>query len=126
MRTRQERSQLVDCGIEGLLKSTYEERSGAGAISTAVLTSYWTSTGASQALTLADGEEGQFKIIIHAVDGGSLVITPTNFAAAAPSSVSISLVAAGDNILLQFVKGNWWLLGFGTHATLTGNTIVFA
>ncbi len=53
--------------------------SGAGAVNvTSFLTNY-TSTGASQALTLANGVRvGQLKKIKHLVDGGSGVLTPTS------------------------------------------------
>lgn len=124
MRPLLENPDIYNSFLRGRTKGDYEERSGAGAISVECLTSYWTSTGASQALTLADGSEGQFKVIIHAVDGGSLVITPANLGGV--TSATISLVAAGDNVILQFVKGNWWMIGQGTQATLTGNTITFA
>jgi hypothetical protein len=86
----------------------HEERSGAGAIGLETTVSYWTSTGAN-ALTLADGSEGQEKIIIHATDGGSLVITPANFAGTAPTSTTITMLTAGDVLALVFVKGQWWI-----------------
>jgi hypothetical protein len=53
--------------------------SGAGAVSVATHQTNATSTGAAQALTLADGTiVGQLKIVTHVVDGGSLVLTPAN------------------------------------------------
>jgi hypothetical protein len=119
-------SDLNDCTLRGTTKFDYEERSGAGAISLDVYCSYWTSTGASQALTLADGAEGQEKRIVHAVDGGSLVITPANFAGSAPTSATITLATAGDTVTLQFIKGQWWVVGFWSQAAITGSTITIA
>lgn len=52
--------------------------SGAGAVNVTTLATLFTSTGAAQALTLADGTRaGQVKFIMHVVDGGSGVLTPT-------------------------------------------------
>lgn len=51
--------------------------SGAGAVNVTTLVTMFTSTGAAQALTLANGTRaGQLKIVCHAVDGGSGVLTP--------------------------------------------------
>lgn len=86
---------------------SYEERSGAGAASLEVVVSYWTSTGAN-VVTIADGEEGQIKIFIHAVDGGSVVLTPANMGGA--SNTTITMVTAGDCVGMIFLKGAWWLL----------------
>jgi hypothetical protein len=124
MRPNLERPDIVDGFIKGLLKGSYEERTGAGAISLACLTSYWTSTGAAQALTLSDGEEGQFKIIVHAVDGGSIAITPTNLGGA--TSTTITMATAGDSIVLQFLKGNWWVIASSSNAAVTGSTITYS
>jgi len=52
--------------------------SGAGAVDVVSLATLFTSTGSAQALTLADGTRaGQIKFIMHVVDGGSGVLTPT-------------------------------------------------
>lgn len=109
MRPTLENPEIWNGKIFGRLIGSFEERSGAGAISLETLTSYWTSTGAN-ALTLADGTEGQLKILVHAVDGGSLVVTPANFAGAAPTSTTITLLTAGDSVTLQFLKGQWYIV----------------
>lgn len=63
-----------------------ESKSGAGAIDPSKMVTLLTTTGAAQALTLADGTKvGQLKVVAHVVDGGSGVITPahaTNFTTA--------------------------------------------
>lgn len=52
--------------------------SGAGAVNVTTLATLYTSTGAAEALTLADGVmAGQIKFVMHIVDGGSGVLTPT-------------------------------------------------
>lgn len=65
--------------------------SGAGAVNVTSRTTLFTSTGAAQALTLANGSRtGQRKTVQHTVDGGSGVLTPAtagNFATATFTSV---------------------------------------
>ncbi len=65
--------------------------SGAGAVNVTSRTTLFTSTGAAQVLTLANGTRtGQRKTVHHTVDGGSGVLTPTtagNFATATFTSV---------------------------------------
>ncbi len=51
--------------------------SGAGAVDVTNAFTSLTTSGVSQALTLANGVVGEMKIIVHAVDGGSAVLTPT-------------------------------------------------
>lgn len=123
MRTRQEDGEFVNSQLKGRTKFDFEERSGAGAISIECKTSYWTSTGAN-ALTLADGSEGQIKTIVHAVDGGSLVITPANFGGA--TSATVTLATAGDSVTFEFLKGAWWVTAFNSNAAVTGSTVTYA
>jgi molybdopterin-binding protein len=61
----------------GVVNGTIQSLSGAGAVNTTTAVTCLTTTGAAQALTLANGTVGQFKTIVHIVDGGSAVLTPT-------------------------------------------------
>jgi|SRR3990172_2153020 len=103
-------STLKDTLFMGLFKLTNEKRVGAAAViavSLDVVVSFLESTGAD-VLTLADGTDGQIKIFIHETDGGSVIITPTNFAGA--SSTTITMVTAGDCVAMIFARGTWHLL----------------
>jgi len=71
-----------------------------------------TTLGAS-ASAMADGYEGQRKIIKMVVDGGDMVITPANFF----DGTTITLNDAGDVVDLVFVDGNWHLIS-NTGATI--------
>lgn len=80
--------------------------SGAGAVNVTTLTTKFTSTGSAQALTLADGTNGQIKIIVHAVDGGSGVLTPTT----KTGFSTLTFTAAGDSAMIQFFTTQGWML----------------
>ena len=81
--------------------------SGAGAVDiTNGLTSL-TTTGAAQALTLADGAVGQVKYIVHAVDGGSAVLTPTTKIGFS----TITFTAVGDSATLVYTAAGWAVVG---------------
>lgn len=116
-------STFTDCKTLGKVSGGYDMMSGAGAISLLTETTYVTSTGAN-ALTLADGQDGQIKRVVHAVDGGSIAITPANFAGASPVSAVVTLSTAGDSITFQFLQGQWWAIAFWSQAVITGSTIV--
>ena len=90
-----------------LLNQTAQSLSGAGAVDVTSQVTLFTSTGASQALTLADGSVGQIKTIIHVTDGGSGVLTPTNFGGGS----TITFDAVGDAVTLIFYNSNWHVIG---------------
>lgn len=62
-------------------------------------------TGAN-ALTLADGVQGQIKIITMIADQGDVQIDPANFA----NGASITMGDVGDSATLIFTNSNWVLL----------------
>jgi len=97
----------VAVGAPFLWNQSAQTLSGAGAINVTSQVTYFTSTGASQALTLADGTAGQIKTIIHIVDGGSGVLTPTNFG----SGSTITFTNVGDTATLLFTNSAWYLIG---------------
>ena len=78
--------------------------SGAGAVDVVSAITEVTTTGAN-ALTLADGVEGQLKFIIHVTDGGSSVITPTNF-----NDSTITLTNVGDSVICLFTNSKWYVV----------------
>ena len=77
--------------------------SGAGAVDVTNAFTQLTTTGAAQALTLADGTVGEIKIISHAVDGGSAVLTPTTKIGFS----TITFTAVGDSAMLVYTSAGW-------------------
>lgn len=84
---------------------TPQTLTGAGAVN---LTTYATLlvTTAADALTLADGTEGQHKYIQLKTDGGDGTLTPTNLR----GGTTITFDDAGDFVLLYFIDGEWSIL----------------
>jgi hypothetical protein len=81
--------------------------SGAGAVDITNAYTNLTTTGAAQALTLANGTLGEIKVIAHAVDGGSAVLTPTTPLGFA----TITFTAAGDTATLVYTSAGWAIIG---------------
>lgn len=81
--------------------------SGAGAVNITQLTTKFTSTATGNALTLADGVEGQIKVIVYVAEaaaGDTGILTPTNLGA----GTTITFNAVGDACILQYLGTNWW------------------
>ena len=75
---------------------------GAGAISLTTGVTLITTTGAD-AYTLADGTEGQVKIISMKVDGGDAIVTPDNLV----GYTSVTLNNVKDNFTLLYQSTGW-------------------
>ncbi|NBS67395.1 hypothetical protein EBT31_00580 [bacterium] len=81
--------------------------SGAGAVDVTNAYTNLTTTGAAQALTLANGTLGEIKVIAHAVDGGSAVLTPTTKIGFS----TITFTAVGDTATLVYTSAGWAIIG---------------
>lgn len=83
--------------------------SGAGAIDITKKTTLFTSTGGAQALTLADGKIVGFrKRIVHAVDGGSGVLTDGAALNLGPGTITaITLTNVREWVELEWDGTNW-------------------
>ena len=77
--------------------------SGAGAVDITNAYTNLTTTGAAQALTLANGTLGEVKIITHAVDGGSAVLTPTTKI----GFTTITFTGVGESAMLVYTSAGW-------------------
>ena len=80
--------------------------SGAGAVDVTNAFTSLTTTGASQALTLANGAVGELKAIVHTVDGGSAVLTPTTPLGFA----TVTFTAVSDSVTLIYTSLGWAIL----------------
>lgn len=81
--------------------------SGAGAVDITNAFTSLTTTGVSQALTLANGSVGEVKVIVHTVDGGSAVLTPTTKIGFS----TITFAAVGDSAMLIYTSAGWAIIG---------------
>lgn len=81
--------------------------SGAGAVNITDAFTSLTTTGASQALTLANGSVGEVKVIVHTVDGGSAILTPTTKI----GFTTITFTAVGDAATLIYTSAGWAVIG---------------
>lgn len=81
--------------------------SGAGAVNVTDAFTSLTTTGAAQALTLANGTVGEVKVIVHTVDGGSAVLTPTTKI----GFTTITFTAVGDAATLIYTSAGWAVIG---------------
>lgn len=95
---------VIDFRPQGLLNPPVlvEYLTDETAISTGIkVTSY--TTGGTVAATLADGIEGQEKVVKLTSDGGTVTITPVNFA----DGSTITMADDNDVISLVFIGGSW-------------------
>ncbi len=77
--------------------------SGEGAISLTTGVTLITTTGSNQAFSLADGTEGQIKIISMKVDGGDAIVTPDNLV----GYTSVTLNNVHDNFTMLYQSTGW-------------------
>ncbi|NBX97794.1 hypothetical protein EBQ81_02925 [bacterium] len=97
----------VTGNITGDVFASSQSLSGAGAVNLTDMLTSLTTTGASQALTLANGTVGQLKIITHTVDGGSAILTPTT----AIGFTTMTFTNVGDTITLIYTSAGWAIVG---------------
>ena len=79
---------------------------GPTAIDLTVNTSSFDTTLGAATSTLADGEEGQIKILRMDVDGGDMVVTPANLA----GGTTLTFNRIGQIVILQFLDSEWTVL----------------
>jgi hypothetical protein len=79
---------------------------GAGALDITVSINEIVTTGAD-ALTLADGQEGQIMFVVMKTDGGDGTLTPSNFTGGS----TITFDSVGDTVTLLFTNGAWFIVG---------------
>jgi len=96
----------VTGNVTGDIFATNQALSGAGAVNTTDMLTSLTTTGAAQALTLANGTLGQIKIISHVVDGGSAVLTPTTKIGFS----TITFTNVGDSAMLIYTAAGWGIV----------------
>ncbi len=96
----------VTGNLTGIVIGSVQSLSGAGAVNVTTATTKLTTTGSAQALTLANGTNGQLKSIVHAVDGGSAVLTPTT----KTGFTTIPFTNVGDSALLQYFTTHGWMI----------------
>ena len=97
----------------GAMFGTVQALSGAGAVDTTSLITQVTTTSAD-ALTLANGANGQLKIITMVADGGDGTLTPTTFA----NGSTITFNDVGDSVLLVYNTTGGWALVSNTGCTI--------
>jgi hypothetical protein len=93
----------VTGNLTGDVFATNQALSGAGAVNVTDMLTSLTTTGAAQALTLANGSLGQVKIIVHTVDGGSAVLTPTTKIGFS----TITFTGVGESASLIYTAAGW-------------------
>ena len=97
---------------------TSQTITSAGSSSAADVTSAVTEvngTSAVETITLADGADGQVKIILDTATSGTYAqtITPTNLR----GYTSVLLNAEGESVILMFKNSNWNIIGGNGYAT---------
>lgn len=95
-----------DLTVTGVIVESVDTLSGAGAVSLTSTVTRLTTTGSAQALTLANGTQGQIKRIVHVVDGGSAVLTPTT----KTGFTTITFTAVGESATLQYFTTVGWTI----------------
>ena len=99
------------------LKDTAQTITGDGSTSTAITVTESTTlidaTSGAAPVTLADGADGQVKIIINKSTGGSnaVTITPASFVA----GTTINIDAPGRSVICMFKDSKWNVIGGNGH-----------
>lgn len=91
--------------LTGRVFGTVTTKSGAGAAPITAGTVRLTTTGAN-ALTLANGANGQLLTIVMVVDGGDGTLTPTT----ATGFTTLTFGDVGDSVTLQYFTTLGWMI----------------
>ena len=84
---------------------------GAVSITTTVTT---VASGAAIALTLANGIQGQIKVIVFITDGGDATLTPATM----NDGTTLTFADAGDSAILMWIGASGWqVIGIGGPGT---------
>lgn len=97
----------------GAMVGGVQTLAAAGAVNLTTLVTRVDSVGAI-ALTLADGTNGQMKIIVMGTDGGDATLTPTT----KTGYSTITFNDAGDGVTLVFITTKGWIVCGNNGATL--------
>lgn len=95
--------------FNGPVVEAVQALSGAGAVNITQPVTKFTSTATGNALTLADGVEGQIKTIVYVAEAAGAdtgILTPTNLGA----GTTITFNNVGDACVLQFLGTDWWAI----------------
>jgi hypothetical protein len=106
---------LTEASLAARIRGAHQALSGAGAVNLTTPVTRFTSTGAAQALTLADGTvAGHRKRIIHVLDGGSGVLTAGGSLHLGDSLATITLATVWDWVELEWQNSNtsWNVVGW--------------
>ena len=85
---------------------TVQTLSGAGAVNTTSKVTHIATTG-TDALSLADGSDGQFKYLVMTADNGAGTLTPSNLG----NGTTITFDDVGDTAMLLFTNSAWHFMG---------------
>ena len=88
---------------------TAQALTGAGAADVTSAITNCTSSAAGQVVTLADGTQGQVKIICHTAlsNSGTIVLTPATL----DGGTTATMNAVGDSVVLLFNDSAWIIIG---------------
>ncbi len=101
--------------VGGAVIGSTQNLSGSGAVNLTTGTTKVTTTASAAALTLANGTDGQIKMVVMVVDGGGdATITPTT----ATGYSTIVLNSAGDAVILQYFTTLGWMVISNYGATI--------
>jgi hypothetical protein len=92
------------------LRGTVQSLSGAGAVNITDFSTAFTSTATGNALTLANGNVGEFKTVVYvaeAAGGDTGVLTPTTRVGYS----TITFTNVGDSVTLQYFTQGWAVIG---------------
>ena len=89
-------------GSIGPMMYSVESVTGGGALSTSTTVSFISSAGV-ESYSLADGVEGQQKIIIMKAHGGNATVTPTNLV----GYTSVRFTGVNNNVHLLYGSTGW-------------------
>jgi len=93
--------------VGGAIIGSTQNLSGSGAVNLTSGTTKITTAAGAAALTLANGTDGQIKMLVMVVDGGgNATLTPTT----ATGFTTLTFGDAGDSVILQYFTTLGWML----------------
>ena len=96
--------------FSGAIITSTQTLSGAGAVDIVNIATAFTSTATGNALTLANGANGQIKTVVYVAEAAALdtgILTPTTRV----GHSNITFNAVGDSVTLQYFTQGWAVIG---------------